>query len=279
MSFVRFSRVAALAAVGLVLTAGGCKRKEDKAETSAPAQPGVASAVVTPAEAAAPFSYKTTSPDAQVELTLPAALKAQPDLHAQLYAAGVKDLKAFAEGAAAERSEMAEEGVSGPPYARGVAWSTSAETSKLLSLEKKEYEYAGGAHSNSAYGALIWDKAMKRGVAPGALLRKDADFGRLDAALCAAVTRAKTERPGATPLGGEMWTCPKWRESTFVLAPSNQAGKAGGLIFLFPPYAIGPYAEGAYEVTVPYEVFAPYLAPAYADEFAGAPVLRTAEAR
>jgi hypothetical protein len=279
MSFVRFSRAATLVAVGLALAVGGCKRKEDKAETPTAAQPGATSAVVTPAEAAAPFSYKASSPSAQVELTLPAALKTQPDLHARLYAQGVKDLKAFADGAAADHSEMADEGVQVQPYARGVAWSTSAETSKLLSLEKKEYEFAGGAHPNSSYGELIWDKAMKRAVAPAALFRKDADYARLDAALCAALQRAKADRAGSAPLGGDIWTCPKWRESTFVLAPSNQAGKAGGLIFLFPPYAVGPYSEGAYEVTIPYEVFAPYLAPAYADEFAGAPVLRTAEAR
>lgn len=279
MSFVRFSRFATLVALGAALSIGACKRKDDAPEPAAPALPGVAPAVETPADAAAPFAYKAATPHAQVELTLPASLKGQPDLHAQLYAQGVRDLRAFADGAMGERSEMADEGIEVPPYARGIAYSTSAETSKLLSLEKKEYEYAGGAHPNSAYGEVIWDKAMKRAIQPMALFRKDADFARLDAALCAALVKAKAQRPGAVPLGGDTWTCPKWRDSTFVLAPSSQPGKAGGLTFLFPPYAVGPYAEGAYEITIPYEVFASALAPAYADEFAGAPKLRTAEAR
>lgn len=281
MSFVRFSRVATVVALGAALAVAGCGRKDDDAETPAPTKPGVAPAVVTPADAAAPFKYETSSPHAQVTLTLPASVKNQPDLHARLYAQGVGDLKRFAEGATADRTEMADEGMetAAPPYQRGIAWSTSAETSKLLSLEKKEFEYAGGAHPNSSYGEVIWDKAMKRQIQPIALFRKDADFARLDAALCAAVQKAKSERPGAAPIDGSTWTCPRWKDATFVLAPSSQAGKAGGLTFLFPPYAIGPHSEGAYEITIPYEVFASALAPAYADEFAGAPKLRTAEAR
>ena len=67
------------------------------------------------------------------------------------------------------------------------------------------------------------------------------------------------------------WSCPKWADSQFVFAPSTAAGKIGGLVFLFDPYVLGPYAEGDYRVTVPLSAFAESLSPSYAEEFAGAP--------
>ena len=60
----------------------------------------------------------------------------------------------------------------------------------------------------------------------------------------------------------ESFPCPKWRESHFVLAPSTVPGKIGGLVFLFDPYAVGAYAEGEYEVTLPQALFTAVLAPA-----------------
>ena len=33
-----------------------------------------------------------------------------------------------------------------------------------------------------------------------------------------------------------------------TLAPSTEAGRSSGLTFHYPPYAVGPYAEGEYVV-------------------------------
>ena len=69
-----------------------------------------------------------------------------------------------------------------------------------------------------------------------------------------------------------MWTCPKAVSTPFVLAPSTTPGKAGGVVFLIGAYQIGPYSDGPYRLAVPQAVFRSLLNPAYADEFAGAPV-------
>jgi hypothetical protein len=69
-----------------------------------------------------------------------------------------------------------------------------------------------------------------------------------------------------------MWSCPKAVSTPFVLAPSTTPGKAGGVIFLIGAYQIGPYSDGPYRIAVPQSVFRALLNPAYADEFAGAPV-------
>jgi len=46
-----------------------------------------------------------------------------------------------------------------------------------------------------------------------------------------------------------------------TLAPSTEAGKSSGLTFHYPPYAVGPYAEGGYVAFVPWETLKPYLTP------------------
>jgi len=99
----------------------------------------------------------------------------------------------------------------------------------------------------------------------------------LDRVLCDAVNAARAARtgePSNLTLGGgedQMWSCPRAMETAFALAPSATAGKAGGLEFLINPYDVGPYAEGTYQIVVPQSAFRTLLAPAYADEFAGAP--------
>ena len=44
-----------------------------------------------------------------------------------------------------------------------------------------------------------------------------------------------------------------------TLAPSTEIGKSSGLAFHYEPYAVGPYAEGRFDVTVPWQELKPYL--------------------
>ena len=55
-----------------------------------------------------------------------------------------------------------------------------------------------------------------------------------------------------------------------TLAPSTEAGKSSGLTFHYPPYAVGPYAEGEYVAFVPWETLKPYLTPEGTKIFGGA---------
>ncbi|AQR62959.1 hypothetical protein BZG35_15820 [Brevundimonas sp. LM2] len=256
--------------LALAATLAGCNR-DRPAEPAGPAPaPGAA---VTPA-AAAPMAYESKTPYAEVSLKLPAAIKTQPDLHAALYARSVADLRAFTEGAQADRSEAGGDAGLGP-YAKSIDIVPGAETGKLFSLVRTDYENTGGAHPNSAYRSVLWDKALKREITAADLFAKGANLSSLDAALCAAVNVEKRKRdPGAQTValtGGGDWTCPRAATTPFVLAQGATPGKAGGLVFLIGPYLVGLYAEGAYEVTVPQSAFRSLLAPAYADEFGGAP--------
>jgi len=116
---------------------------------------------------------------------------------------------------------------------------------------------------------------MKKRLGFADLFRPGADLAGLDKALCDAANAAKQARsPGSetATLGGKMWTCPKAVATPFVLTPGTTPGKAGGITFLLGAYQIGPYSDGPYQIALPQSVFRSLLNPAYADEFAGAPV-------
>ncbi|MGO4408926.1 MULTISPECIES: DUF3298 and DUF4163 domain-containing protein [unclassified Brevundimonas] len=251
------------AAVAATLSA--CQR----AEKTAPEAPKAAAE----ATAAAPLKYESATPYAKVSLTLPEAIKAQPDLYAGLYRQEVADLGKYAEGAQADRTEAGGDSAMGP-YEKTIIYADPVQTDRLFSAMRTDFDYSGGAHPNTVATALLWDKTEKRRITPADLFAKGADLTALERTLCAAVNTAKKARPGAQPVkvGGDTWSCPKLKDVAVVLAPGTTAGKAGGLTFLLDAYAVGPYVEGAYYLTLPASAFQTLLAPAYAAEFAGQPL-------
>ena len=263
-----------MATVAVTLT--GCNRDEEKAAAPVAAPTTVAAA---PAAAAAPFEFKSETPYAKVELNLPHEIKGQPELHAQLYAAAVKELRQFMEGAQADRTEAGgDQGV--PAYDAQIGFDTPVETGKLFSIARSDYEFTGGAHGNTSSAGVMWDKALKKAIAPTSLLRPGVTLAALDDLLCTAVNVEKKKRdPEAETLtlagktNDDLWGCPHAADTAVVLASSTVPGKAGGLLFLIGPYEAGPYAEGSSEVAVPQAAIRALLAPAYADEFAGTPVV------
>jgi len=254
------------AAVAATLAA--CNRERD-AEAPAPG-PGETGALVTPADAAAPMAYESKSAYADVKLVLPEALKAQPDLHARLYAEEVRKLRQFSEGAQSDLTEAGSD-PDQPRFGNTVTVTAAAETSKLFSLKRTSFE-TGGAHPNTLTSGILWDKALKRQIGLADLFRKGADLTALDQALCSALNTAKRARvrDGAMlTFDSKPFACPRVSTTAFVLTPGDAAGKAAGLTFLIGPYQAGPYVEGGYEIAIPAAVFRSLLATAYAGEFGG----------
>ena len=262
------------AALLTLLAVAACNRKPEPqapAPTAgAPGQPAPAVSQPPP-----PLTFQQTTPSASVALKLPAELSHEPELHRRLYDAEVKDLKAFSDSAKAEFAEMGDSASGALPSEKREDWSVSADTSKLLSLRSLTYEFdTGGAHPNLVYGAILWDKALKRPITLVSLFKPGAGLAPVETALCEGIGAERHQRFGAGGhVGGEAASgCPKLDDTPFQLTPSSAPGKAAGLTFLVSPYALGSMAEGPYEVTVPLSAFASQLSPAYADEFAGKPV-------
>ena len=248
----------------VLATLSACNREDDKTRTPASTATGdvVATAPVTP------LSYESTTPFAEVELTLAPAIAAQPELHAQLYQTAVRELNQFNEGAQADRTEAG--GDAGQAaYSRTIALVPAAETRRLFALKRDDYEFTGGAHGKGVSSGILWDKTAGRQLKPADLFLAGADLKAMNTALCAAINAEKRTRgEGVEPVtpNGDLWACPDASVTPFTLAPGTN-GKAGGLLFLVGPYVVGPYVEGSYEVVVPTAVFAPMLAPDFAGEF------------
>ena len=246
-----------------------CNRDREPADPAA-AAPGTA-AVVTPADAAAPMAFESKTPWADVSLTLPAAIRPQTDLHARLYAEEVRRLRQFIEGAQGELTEAGAD-TDRPKYEKSVTITAAAETAKLFSLKRVDFDYSGGAHPNTLSEGLLWDKALKRRIGLADLFGKGADLTVLDQALCSAINTAKRARvpdSASVSLGGKDFACPRAIDTPFVLTAGDTPGKVAGLTFLVGPYQVGPYVEGAYEIAVPASVFRSLLAVAYSGEFGG----------
>lgn len=264
--------VVALAASALVLSlAGACQRRDETADAP-PATP-VTGAAETPADQAAPLTYSRETAYATVELELPQAITAYPDLHAAIYGEEVRTLRAFLEGAQGDHTEYGGEGM--PPYEQTITYAPAGESARLFSLRETSSQYTGGAHSMYGFSGVIWDKTSDRRIEPATLFRAGADMASLDRALCDAINAARTDFVGEpsrlTMTETDGWACPRAIETPFVLAPSTTTGRAGGLEFLIGPYLVGPFAEGAYRIVVPQAAFRGLLNQAYAGEFAGAP--------
>jgi hypothetical protein len=217
-----------------------------------------------------PLNFVQSTPAAKVELKIDPQIAVDPYLADRLYHDGVAELTGFARQAQEDQARLAAKGLPVRPYQRSIAWSMAAQTHRVISLKQLWFDDTGGAHPNHGSKGLLWDPHNDREIAREELFKPGADQGRLDGLLCRAIQAEKARRQGAV-FDPQTWPCPKWADSDFVLAPSATPGKLGGLIFLFDPYAIGPYVEGDWALLVPQTDFRAELAPAWSREFAGQP--------
>lgn len=135
------------------------------------------------------------------------------------------------------------------------AWTAHGESERLLSLSAEIGTYTGGAHGNSGFEALIWDKKVNRRLAFADLFANPpAGLAKLMPAYCEALDQARAaKRQQSLPLKGEGWMveCPALRAQSLVPADSDGDGRFDRLLVKIGPYEAGPYVEGSYELELP----------------------------
>ncbi|MCC8981178.1 RsiV family protein [Bradyrhizobium acaciae] len=153
----------------------------------------------------------------------------------------------------------------------------SVVDSRYVSVQRDDYMDTHGAHPNTDVNTILWDSAAKTRISIRPFFTETTDNGPTLTALRKAVIaalNAEKKRRGA----GETATAEWYKElkptllkiGAVALAPSTVSGKSSGLTFHYPPYAVGPYAEGQYVIFVPWETLKPYLTLEGAEIFAGA---------
>jgi len=204
-------------------------------------------------------------------------VKADPALAADSLAEGRKWIdKGAAEAESARKQD--------PQLFRNARWSyerrydfRSLVDGHYVSIVRNDYMNTGGAHPNSDVNTILWDQAANKRISIRPFFTETADGGPTMKAMLKSVIEslnAEKKKRDASDTATAEW----YRElkptllkiGAVTLAPSTQSGKSSGLTFHYPPYAIGPYAEGEYVAFVPWETLKPYLSPEGVKIFGGA---------
>lgn len=151
-------------------------------------------------------------------------------------------------------------------------WTTAGQSPRLLSLTAESYSFTGGAHGNTAFAQILWDRQAAREIEPADLFGEPAAAYRLiAAAFCPALDTERAQRREETlPLTGEGWmvTCPPLDKQVIAPADTDEDGRFDTIAILLPPYEAGPYVEGSYAVQIPVTTaLIEHLKPAFRTDF------------
>ena len=139
------------------------------------------------------------------------------------------------------------------PHFYSMEWTTAGESARLLSLQSENGSFTGGAHPNTSYGALLWDRRTNQQASIGSLFLRKGDFGALtQSAYCKALDAERAKKREGEKLDlPEFNACPKYSELAIAPVDRNKDGRFDGIDFVASPYVAGPYVEGEYSVVVP----------------------------
>jgi len=123
----------------------------------------------------------------------------------------------------------------------------------LISLLVTEWSFTGGAHGNTSYAAEnYWRQAGRfQPLTLADLFLPEADYAAALARLCIQSLQAQG---AAWVKAGEIKTFTAEDLQVFNVMPR-------ALLFTFPPYQVGPYAQGTFHVRVPYRQLKEVLDP------------------
>lgn len=129
-----------------------------------------------------------------------------------------------------------------------------AATPELLSILLTVYTYSGGAHPNSQSLALTWDLRRNAMVELADLFLPGSNYGRIISEYC----RRELRR---LDLGNPEWFA---RGTSFSQENYQRWNPTrAGLRITFDTYQVAAYAQGSFEVTVPWSLLRPLLRPGY----------------
>ena len=188
------------------------------------------------------------------EYAWPAVVDGHPVLRRRLDADLARQLAKLKAEARAGQAEARANALEYHPYSWNQTWQVVTDLPAWLSLSASYWSFSGGAHGNTWFGAMLFDKRANTPRDPLTLFTSKAALSQaIRAPFCAALNRQRTEKrgeaikPGSTAIFEE---CIDPVGQTILLgSKSRRAFDRIGI--LVAPYQAGPYAEGTYEVTVP----------------------------
>ena len=210
-------------------------------------------AVLLTSAGAAPHKIVRNTPALDFSYQWSAEAAAIPVLDRRLYNEGKAALAEAQKDARADQALAREQKRDFHQHDYAASWETAGQTPRLLSLEGSFGAFTGGAHPNSYYKALLWDRQLNRRVGVDALFARNDDFAKLTRpAYCKALdAERKKRREGETLDLPDFNQCPKYSELAIAPTDRNKNGRFDTIDFVASPYVAGPYVEGEYEIEVP----------------------------
>ena len=234
-------------------------------------------AAISPARAASTSVVATKSKAVEISVTFDDIIKLRTELAANITGEG----KRWAER---ERRQADREWQNSPELFRGgQRWTlerdyaaTSVVAGRYISILRTDYSFTGGAHPNTTLETLLWDEQTRKRISIRPFFIDLSDNSRAMVeilnAVISSLTVEKKER-GTFDANDNEWfkslQPSLFKIGAVVLEPSTETGKSAGLTFHYSPYAVGPYAEGAYTAFVPWRILRPYLSAEGLAIFAG----------
>jgi len=213
----------------------------------------IAVAVCSGAASAAAVKIQHDSKALEFSYSWPAQAAAAPALDKRFRAEAGKAYKG-ALGVALENQKIyREQKRDGMQDFYSMEWSAAGHTPRLLSLQNELSTFTGGAHPNTGYNALLWDRRASREIGWMSLFRQPGSFAALTrSAYCRALDKERAKRRQGEKLDlPDFNACPKYSELAIAPVDSNNDGRFDTIEYVASPYTAGPYAEGAYNVTLP----------------------------
>jgi hypothetical protein len=210
-------------------------------------------ASVVAAAAPGPHKVARTAPALELLYEWPAEAVAIPALDLRFYTAAKKALAVAQKNALVDQRLAKQQKREFNPHEYSMQWATAGQTPRLLSLQSDLGSFEGGAHPNSVYGAMLWDRSLSHEIKLDSLFLRASAFPALTRpGYCAALNAERNKRRMGEKLDlPDFNTCPKYGELAIALVDKNGNGRFDSFAFVASPYTAGPYVEGEYEIALP----------------------------
>ncbi|WP_159015700.1 DUF3298 and DUF4163 domain-containing protein [Cognatiluteimonas profundi] len=254
-----------------------CNRDREPTPAAAPTPAPAASAVVA-SQPAGLQDVIERDPRYMIGISYPPIASRYPGLAAEL--------ERYADGARADLMRaVAALGQARPaaPYDLSLSFTEVVATPQVVAIAADGSSYTGGAHGAPLVARFVWlpgenrrltaqdlvpDPAAWRDISDHVREQLQAALSqRVDADALAPADRAQVVKDAGRMIDeGTGPDVDNFSQFEPVLAPD---GRIAALRFVFPPYQVGPYADGTQTVDVPADVLLPRIAPAYRHLFVG----------
>ncbi len=178
----------------------------------------------------------------------------------------------------AEQQAAESDGYSFLPWSINIEFREIERAGDLVAAAGREISFTGGAHPNMNWQGVIANAETGKTLALQDLfLPRRMQSPALTIALCETLKAEKRARIQDATIHGEPIDCGSedlketFARAETTLAASTTKGRFGGVIVMFKPYDLGPYAEGDYVLSVDQAIFRADLRPQYAKLFAESP--------